>query len=132
LLPLYLTKNFATSSPLSIPWDIYDVNIVDSKQERLHQTNEFNGKCLHAILHTLLESFIHEQNLALLDNTTLTLGSQQYIVNLRIPCVFIIGDMQGGDKMCCSSADYSNKMACLCCKCNVKGEDSGDPFVQCK
>jgi hypothetical protein len=40
--------------------------------------------------------------------------------------------MQGGDKMCCSLAGYSNKMACLCCKCNIKGEESGDPFVQCK
>jgi hypothetical protein len=87
---------------------------------------------LHAIFHTVLETFIEAQNSVLLDNITLTLGGQQRVVNLRIPCTFIIGGMQGGDKMCCSSAGYSNKIARLCRKCNVKGAESGDPFVKCK
>jgi hypothetical protein len=111
---------------------IYDTNIIDSKKERTHQSNEYKGKRLHTIFHTMLEMFIDAHNSGMLDNITLTLGGQQRVVNLRIPCIFIIGDMQGGDKMCCSSAGYSNKMARLCHKCNVKGSDSGDPFVQCK
>ena len=45
--------------------------------------------------------------------------------------LFIIGDMQGGDKMACSAACYSDKINRLSCKCNVKGEDSGDPYVVC-
>jgi hypothetical protein len=128
---LYLTKSFATSPPLGPLGYIYDVNIVDSKQEQAHQSNDYNGKHLHAIFHTVLETFIHVHNLGLLDNITLTLGSQQQVINLSIPSVFIIGDMKGGDKMCRSLAGYSNKMARLCRKCNVKGEESGDPFVQC-
>jgi hypothetical protein len=60
------------------------------------------------------------------------LGGVQHIVNLRIPVIFIIGDMQGGDKICCSSAGYSNKMNRLCRKCNVRGDQCGDPFVKCQ
>jgi hypothetical protein len=111
---------------------IYDVNIVDSKQERAHQSNEYKGNWLHAIFCTVLESFIEAQNLGLLDNITLTLGGIEWVVNLRIPVIFIIGDMQGGDKMCCLSAGYSNKMSCLCCKCNICGNQSGEPFVKCQ
>jgi hypothetical protein len=80
---------------------VYDINIVDSKQERAHQSNEYKGERLHAVFRTLLESFIEAQNEGLLDNVTVTLGGQQRTVNLRIPVVFIIGDMQGGDKICC-------------------------------
>ena len=53
---------------------IYDVNIVDSKQERAHQSNEYKGNWLHAIFCSVLESFIEAQNLGLLNNITLTLG----------------------------------------------------------
>lgn len=111
---------------------IYDLNIVDSKQERKGQTNDYKGERLHAIFRVVLKSFIDAQTSGLLDNVTVTLGGIEQLVNLRIPCVFIIGDMQGGDKICCSSAGYSNKMSRLCRKCNVRGDQSGDPFVACK
>ena len=124
-----LRNNASAWRPLGY---VYDINIVDSKQERAHQSNEYKGERLQAVFRTLLESFIEAQNSGLLDNVTLTLGGQQRIVNLRIPVVFIIGDMQGGDKICCSSAGYSNKMNRLCRKCNVRGNQSGDPFVECK
>ena len=45
---------------------------------------------------------------------------------------FIIGDMQGGDKMACTSPCYSNKINRFCQKCNVKEKDSGNPYVQCQ
>ena len=44
----------------------------------------------------------------------------------------ILGDMQGGDKHCGSVIGYSDKMARLCRKCNVSGEESGNPLIQCK
>jgi hypothetical protein len=40
--------------------------------------------------------------------------------------------MQGGDKICCMACHYSNKLHRLFRKCNVGGEESGDPLVQCK
>jgi hypothetical protein len=54
------------------------------------------------------------------------------VVNLKVPVIFIIGDMQGGDKICCTTCNYSNKLHRLCSKCNVCGDESGDPLVQCK
>jgi hypothetical protein len=45
--------------------------------------------------------------------------------------VFIIGDLQGGDKICCRSPTYSNSVGRLSRKCNVSGQDSGDPNVEC-
>jgi hypothetical protein len=99
-----------------------------------HHSSEYKENHLHSIFHSVLKTFIDAQNSRLLDNTTITLGGhQQHVVNLCIPCIFMIGDMQRGDKMYCSLAGYFNKMAAhLCCKCNVQGENSGHPFVQCK
>ena len=34
--------------------------------------------------------------------------------------------------MACSSICYSDKMNRLCRKCDVRGEDSGDPFIECE
>ena len=87
---------------------------------------------LHQLLRTILASFVKCQNEPLLNNVTLNLGNQTKKVDLKIPCFYIIGDMQGGDKMACSSPCYSDKMQRLCRKCNVRGSDSGDPYVECK
>jgi hypothetical protein len=40
--------------------------------------------------------------------------------------------MQGGEKIFCTTASYSNRMSQLCHKCNVRGNQSSDPFVECK
>ena len=45
--------------------------------------------------------------------------------------LFIIRDMQGGDKMACSSLSYSNKINRLCRKCDVQGQNSGNPHIKC-
>ena len=62
---------------------------------------------------------------------TLTFGNYTKKLRLKTPCFFIIGDMQGGDKMACSAVCYSDKINRLCCKCDIKGEHSGDPYVVC-
>jgi hypothetical protein len=111
---------------------IYDLAILESQEIRAHQKPEYKGKRLHAIFAAVLQSLIDAQKSGILDNVTITLGGHKRVVNLRVPVIFIIGDMQGGDKMCCSSAGYSNKMKRLCRKCNVRGSDSGDPFVKCR
>jgi hypothetical protein len=94
--------------------------------------NQGQEKGVHAILCTLLETLIAAQKSGLLDNIPLTLANEQKLVNLKIAVIFIIGDMQGGNKMRCNAAAYSNPMNPLCHKCNIKGKDAGDPFVQCK
>jgi hypothetical protein len=111
---------------------LYDLNALDSRAKKGCQTNEFKGERLQPVFRTLLGMLIEAQKLGLLDNIPLTLGNQRKIVNIKIAVISIIGDMQGGDKIRCTAAAYSNRMSQLCCKCNVKGNESGDPFVQCK
>ena len=40
--------------------------------------------------------------------------------------------MQGGDKLCCVSPTYSNRVNRLCRKCNIQGKESGNPLATCK
>jgi hypothetical protein len=75
---------------------LYDLNIVDSKVEKVHQSNEYKGERLQAIFRTILETLIEAQKEGVLDNLPLTFGKYQKLVNLRIAVIFIIGDMQGG------------------------------------
>ena len=79
----------------------------------------------------LLETLLDAQLPNALDGIELTLGSVTKTVNIHVPVNFIIGNMQGGDKICACSPCYSNKMQWLFCKCNVKGLDADNLFVKC-
>jgi hypothetical protein len=86
---------------------------------------------LHAIFEAILATLLEAQQPHVLDNIVLTLGGITKCVNLKVPIAFIIGDMQGGDKICACSPCYSNKMQHLCRKCNIRGREADDPFVTC-
>jgi hypothetical protein len=62
----------------------------------------------------------------------LNFGGFTKTVNIKVPCGVIIGDLQGGDKICCSSPSYSNKINRVCRKCNVKGSELDNPDIECK
>ena len=111
---------------------VYDTSLLLSANEekRLGVTIKYTR--LHRILDSILASYVHCQKGNSLDGITLRFGSVSKKMNLKVPCFFIIGDMQGGDKMCCSAPVYLESVNRLCRKCNVKGKDSGDPFVECK
>jgi hypothetical protein len=111
---------------------IYDLSI--DKTASLHnaQTSHLKYQRLHAIFKVILETLIDAQAPNALDGIELTLGGITKVVNIHVPVNFIIGDMQGGDKICACSPCYSNKMQQLCRKCNVKGSDADDPFVKCR
>ncbi len=121
---------------LSIAWRtlgyINDLSLIQSAAEDSMHTKEVKAERLHSIFKTILASLIEAQQPGALDNIPLTFGNVSKIVNLKVPVFFIIGDMQGGDKICATSCHYSNKMNCLCRKCNVRGSESGNPLVECK
>ena len=71
------------------------------------------------------------QNDNSLDNVPLNIGGVAKVVNIKIPCMAIIGDMQGGDKVCNLSASYNCKINRICRKCDVTGPTVGDPDVIC-
>ncbi len=79
-----------------------------------------------------MESLLEAQEPHALDGISLTLGGITKVVNILEPVNFIIGDMQGGDTLCCSSAGYTNKMNPIFCNCHVWADHCGDPFVECK
>ena len=87
---------------------------------------------LHKILEAILDTYVQCQNTELLNKVPLQLGNEKKTVDLKVPCFFIIGDMQGGDKLCCSAPCYLSSINRRCRKCNVQGKDSGDPFIECK
>jgi hypothetical protein len=120
----------------SIAWRplgyIYDLSIDETASIHNAQTSHLKYQRLHAIFKVILETLIDAQAPNALNGIELTLGGVTKTVNLSVPVNFIIGDMQGGDKICACSPCYSNKMQRLCRKCNVKGEDADDPFVKCR
>ena len=85
---------------------------------------------LHKVLKTILKSFVTFQKKKHINPISVTLGNLTKKVIIKAPCFFIIRDMQGGDKMACSSPCYSNKINRLCRKCDVRGEDSGSPNIK--
>jgi hypothetical protein len=111
---------------------IYDLTIDESASMREGQSIHLKYQRLHAIFETILETLLEAQQPHALDNIHITLGGVTKCVNLKVPVAFIIGDMQGGDKICACSPCYSNTMQRLCRKCNVKGSDADDPFFVCK
>jgi len=111
---------------------IYDLHNIESNMERKRQNNDFKNTRVYEIFVKVLETYIIAQRSQVLDNVTLTLGGQTKVVNIKVPCAFIIGDMAGGDKICCCAAAYTNQMARPCRKCNVKGEELADVDKKCK
>ena len=136
--PLLFTTSILNQKMRNLPiaWRtlgyINDLSLIQSAAEDKEHSKELKAQRLHSIFKTVLASLIAAQQAGALDDIPLLLGDETKRVNLKVPVLFIIGDMQGGDKICCSSCSYSNKLSRLCRKCNVRGDESGDPLVQCK
>ena len=136
--PLLFTTSILNQKLRNLPiaWRtlgyINDLSLIQSAAEDRNHSKELKAERLHAIFKTILASLIEAQQDGALDNIPLLLGNETKRVNLKVPVLFIIGDMQGGDKICCTTCHYSNKLNRLCRKCNVRGDESGDPLVQCK
>lgn len=55
--------------------------------------------CFNRLLDKVLESFINTQQPGALDNIRLRLDMYEKVVSLKAPLFFVIGDIQGGDKI---------------------------------
>jgi hypothetical protein len=100
---------------------IFDLSIIQSQADAKGQWQDLKVEHLHAIFKVVLATFVDAQKEGTLGKISLTFGLHTKRVNLKLVCFFVIGDMQGGDKISCTSASYSNTMKRMCCKCNVKG-----------
>jgi hypothetical protein len=94
---------------------------------------ELKAERLDAIFKTILAMLINAQEAGALGDILLLLGDETRMVNLKDPVIFLIGDLQGRDKMCCTTCHFLNKLHRLCHQCNVRGDQSGDhSLIQCK
>ena len=136
--PLLFTTSILSQEMRNLPtalWPlgyIYNVSLTTSTNQEKQFGMDLKYTQLHQIIKSILGSYIHYQKSTALHNVKVQLGSTTKCVNLRVPCFFIISDMQGGDKMCCSSPCYSNKWRRLCHKCNLQGKDAGNTSMECK
>ena len=105
--------------------------LTSSNQEKQFST-DLKSTRLHQVLKTILASFVKFQKEDHMKPISLAFGNNKRNMVLKTPCFFIIGDMQGGDKMASSSVCYSNKINRLCRKCNIRGKDSGNPNIECQ
>ena len=112
---------------------IFDLDLITSKDQKSRMSTDAKSLRLHKIYEAVLQSFYDAQSGNSLENISLTLGEKDTKdVDIKVPLFYIIGDMQGGDKMCCTSATYRNTLSRPCRKCNVKGSQLMDPLVNCK
>jgi hypothetical protein len=113
---------------LPIAWKclgyMFDLSMIQSQAK----TKDLKAAHLHAIFKVVLATFVYSQKEGALDNICLTFGK----VSTSSHFCFFIGNMQGGDKITCMSASYSNTMKRMCHKCNVGVSDSGDSFLKCQ
>ena len=136
--PLLFTTSILNQSSRNLPtaWKplgyIYDTSLLLSQNEERKLRKPLKSLCLHQILDAILESFVKCQNDDSLHDIELCIAGKSKIMNIKIYCHVIIGDMQGGDKMCSTSACYSILMKRISRGCDASGENCGDPDIECK
>ena len=119
---------------------VYDTGIDEVEKTAYRQHKEDCPLANRQVKHTRLQRIFQEvlrplveaQQPGALDNIEITLGNVTKVVNLKIPVMVVIGDMQGGDKICGTKCAYSNKQSRPCRKCNVHGSMLGDPYAECR
>ena len=93
-----------------------DRNYYSKQQLHMFTSNEKSLR-LHQLLETVLSSFTSAQNDETLNHFSLRLGQYRKTVNLKVPLFFIIGDLQGGDKVSGRILNYNTtaKRISRCC-----------------
>jgi hypothetical protein len=136
--PLMFTVSILNQKMRNLPiaWKslacIFDLSMIQSQADAKGQSQDLKAERLHAIFKVVLSTFVDAQKEGALGNVSLTFGHHTKRVNLKLVCFFVIGDMQAGDKITCTSASYSNTMRRMRRKCNVKGSGAGNSFIECQ
>ena len=94
---------------------------------QLHYPEEVKGSqksfCFNRLLDKVLESFINTQQPGALDNIRLRLDTYEKVVSLKAPLFFVIGDIQGCDKIAGRYNSHSSTIAkCISRTCNAGPE----------
>ena len=110
---------------------INDLGTILSKAELQELGSTMKMQLLHKMFRAGIQSYLDARDDPRLQNITLVLGKDRRTVNIKTPCCLIIGDIQGGDKLCCRAPTYSSSVSRLCRKCNIPGNVAHDLTYPC-
>ena len=112
---------------------IPDLSAFEGAKERSKQSAELKSRRLHSLFRAGMESYVKvEKDPLLMSNLTVTIAGITKVVNVKVCCGLIVGDIQGGDKICCRSASYKDTLKRICRKCNIPGSECSNLDFQCK
>ncbi len=112
---------------------IPDLSAFEGTKERENQPKELKARRLHSLFHAGMQSYAAVENdPSQMCALTITIAGITREVNVKIACGLVIGDIQGGDKICCRSANYSETLNRICRKCNIPGKECTNLDYECK
>ena len=111
-----------------------DLAAFESKAQRSNQSPQTKSRRLHALFRVGMESYLKcEQNsCSALKKVMVRLGDVTKQRNIKIACGLVLGDIQGGDKICCRSASYLSTINRICRKCTVPGDQCNNVYYECR
>lgn len=111
---------------------IPDLAAYESSAEHKKQSPTMKSQRLHSLFRAGMESYLAcEQDKSLLNDINLSIVGISKKVNVRIACALVLGDIQGGDKICCRAPCYSNTLKRLCRKCTIPGPECTNLDFKC-
>ena len=73
-----------------------------------------------------------EKDSSLLSDIPLSILGKTKTANLKVATALVLGDTQGGDKICCRSATHLELVNRICRKCTIPGKQCGNLEFQCQ
>ena len=97
------------------------------------QDGQVKAMRLHSMFRAGMESYVAlEKDSSLTKDFLMTIAGMTKSVNVKLCCCLILGDIQGGDKICCRSASYKSSIQRICRKCNIPGDECHNLNYTCK
>ena len=110
-----------------------DLSAFESKAQRMNQTPQTKSRRLHALFRVGMDSYLKcEQDSSVLKDVMLRLAGVTKLRNIKIACGLVLGDIQGGDKICCRSASYLKTINRICRKCTIPGDQCDNLKYECR
>ena len=110
-----------------------DLTAFESAAQLKNQTPQTKSRRLHALFRVGMDSYLKcEQDHSVLKDVMVRLGNVTKLRNIKVACGLVLGDIQGGDKICCRSASYLQTINRICRKCTIPGSECDNLSYECR